>query len=258
MIDTLISAFRVVWLPLFLASCAASGPKTEYYTLNAMAPLASAQEAALNPALADQSHIFQQAEALRKKVVTFGVGPIQLPEYLDSSAVVSRELAKEGVPSARLIVSGRHAWRGNLQEGISRLLVQNLGSLYGVSGIWPLPANSRVAPKFQIRVAFDELAGVRGEKAVLQARWQLLNQKGDRLLLVGNETLSVKLHDDSAQAYVQGVNQSLNDFSVILAERALPILMEQLKAPRVAKKKMPLTSSRLAIPQQPVAPTLRF
>jgi len=192
-VKRVVGYFVVAAVSLFLWSCASSGPQTSYYSLF--------------PSSSDHPQT-----SLQDKTLSFGVGPIVLPEYMDNPAVVSLNTSQQ------IRVSGYHAWGGDLKASMSRVLASNLSRAWQLDNVWSFPWDSRARPHYQLRLVFEKFAGERGGNIELQAKWQLYNQKQKRVVKIGTVSLSHTLVDDSVDTYVAGLNALLNQFSIVLSK----------------------------------------
>jgi uncharacterized lipoprotein YmbA len=124
----------------------------------------------------DQSHLLtavpEPAPTIRFHA-TVGVGPVLLPDYLDRLQVVTR------TPSGELAVSDTQRWAEPLQEGLIRVLDENLSALLGTERIVRFPWPRSLTPEYQ--VALEVLRFESGPDAMLRldARWWLRGGDGD-------------------------------------------------------------------------------
>ncbi len=175
--------------------CSSNGVKNQYYTLH---PL---QDAAATGEVTIQGSV--------------GVGPIELPEALQSQAVVSYGERNE------VLVAGNHLWAGDLKKAMSRVIAANLGRLTGKPDVWSYPWGPRARPDKQIAVELEQLGGQRGSPLVLHARWTLYDQAGRNLLGVERIQLTANPEGSGYDDYVAALNDLVNGFSRKLADSAL-------------------------------------
>lgn len=183
---------------LLTVSCTSSGPATSYYSLFASKSI-------------ERVH-------LNSSEISIGVGPILLPEYLENPAVVS--LSRSQI----VRVSGYHAWAGDLKDAMSRVIAQEVSTALSADKVWAFPWDNRVRPQYQIRIVFEEFSGIRGGQVSLRAKWSLLNQRGDTVLLFATEQFSSNTSSESVDTYVAELNQLLNQFSLRVAEESADYL----------------------------------
>ena len=185
-LSVLFSWMTLVGLALLLPSCS-SGPATNYYSLFPSAALGTKPKA-----LAYDS---------------IGIGPIEVPGYLNNSSIVSR------TTSQRLNVSGVHAWAEPLDDAIIRVIQRNLQIASPDAHVQGFPWDMRNKPKVQLQIEFLEFDGVRGERIKLAADWVLIELEKNQVLTRGREELTVASTDASYSAYVSSLNNLLEQFS---------------------------------------------
>lgn len=125
---------------LCLAACGSS-PPNDYYRLTPMGTPATAGE---RPSL--------------------GVGPVDIPDYLNRSGLVY------SAGGNRLVISEQHRWAEPLDEGIMRVVAVNLARLLNTDNLrlFPWPLND--IPEYTVEVNVLEL-DTEGQNAVLVADW---------------------------------------------------------------------------------------
>ncbi len=180
-----------------LTACSSSGPATSYYSLFPNKEASQTQFPLQHPA----------------STISLGVGPVVLPDYIDYPSVVAL------TSSAKVKVYGYHAWAGDLDESINRVLVENISNHLQLDSVWRFPWDNRVRPKYQLRIVIESFAGIRGQSLDLVLKWTLLNKSADTLLDMGKEKLVMPLADSSVDAYVQTMNEALNQVSTTIAEK---------------------------------------
>lgn len=174
-----------------LAGCASSGPATSFYSFFPSDTIESQGSAGASFSL--------------------GVGPVVLPEYLENPAVVS---LTEG---QRLRVSGYHAWAGSLKEAITRVVAEDLSRAYPSARVDAFPWDNRVRPDFQLRLNFNEFAGIRGGQVTASIGWTLLNQRGDKIIASGKVDRKIATGSSDVEVYVKSLNQLLNSSVELIA-----------------------------------------
>jgi uncharacterized lipoprotein YmbA len=132
----------VLVLVLVLAGCGSS-PRSNYYLLS---PLAAHAPAGQSPAL--------------------GVGPVEIPEYLDRNGLVYLSGAN------RLQVAGSERWAEPLEDGVRRVVGLNLASLLDTENLSYFPWPAAHAPDYAVRVNVLALEAD-DRQATLIAKWLL-------------------------------------------------------------------------------------
>ena len=171
-------------LIVIFVSCSSSGPKTQFYSL-----------------FADKA---PQVHALDNKSLSIGIGPVELPEYIEHPGIVSV------TNSNRVIVSGFNAWAGDLKENISRVLASNLSTAFELDQVWAFPWNNRIKPDYKIRLVFEDFSGLKGGEVNVALRWSLLDQNGKTRLFMRKVHFTSVANSDSYNDYVSALNNALN------------------------------------------------
>ena len=113
--------------------------------------------------------------AARDESLVIGVGPVDIPDYLNRAQIVTR------AGPNRLDVDEFNRWGGSLVSNVAGVIAQNLSVLLGTDDVHVIPANEPLVPRYRVIVSVTRLDGALGEDVVLDARWiitgpQLRNQ----------------------------------------------------------------------------------
>lgn len=186
------SLFILLGMALTAISCS-SVPKEQYYTL-----------------------VADKAQPTLELIQSFnddsiGIGPIVIPNSLENFSVVSIE------NNNQTIISLFHLWAGNLKTNINQVLADNISTALNMDSVWAFPWDNRNRPKFQVRVAFENFMGTRGDSVTLQAKWTLLDDYGRKEIKTGKTIITQTLASESYLDYVQALNLALNQFSLTIA-----------------------------------------
>ena len=178
---------------LALASCADSQP-TRYYTL---AALPAAPDAAL-PAT--------------PRALTVGVGPVTLPPYLDRPQLVTRD------GSNRVVLADIDSWAEPLDGLFSRVLAENLAVLLRTDDVLLLPQRRLIPLDYQVEVDVTRFDVDTSGNAVLDARWWVLDQDGERLLRNGHSTITEPNQTGDHTAAAAALSRALGTMSNEIAQ----------------------------------------
>jgi hypothetical protein len=150
-----------------LAGCAVSDP-TLYYTLGQ-----PGVRAADSPGSASSS----RNSATGTDTVGIGVGPVIVPVYLARSQIVTR------TTSDQLDLAMFHRWAEPLQDGIARVLAEEIGARVPTDRILIYPWRGVVGGslQYQVIVAIVRFDGRPGSDITLDTRWRILGTNGDEL-----------------------------------------------------------------------------
>jgi len=103
--------------------------------------------------------------------LTFALGPIDLPEYLDRTQIVTR------AGGNRLFVDEFNRWGGPLYEEIDRVLTTYLAGGLGSERVYSYP--SRVVADADYRVALEvrRFDGALGDEVTLDVAWSVVDDR---------------------------------------------------------------------------------
>jgi uncharacterized lipoprotein YmbA len=181
--------------------CGTSQP-SHFYLLRAVSP-------ASVPDLSEtkQSHL------------SFGLGPIALPKYLDRPQIVTKTSAHE------VELAEFHKWAEPLSENVSHVLAENLSALLSTDRIEEYPWRSSISVDYQIVVDVLQFDGTKGGESVLVARWSLVGDD-EKTIVTTKKKSSFTQHPTSQEyeALVEAMSQNLMDLSreIVQAIKALP------------------------------------
>lgn len=172
-----------------VAGCGTTGP-TKFFVLNAVAGGETAGSA-----------------ATARPGVAVGVGPVKIPEYLDRLLIVTRS------SESSLQLAEFERWAEPLDKSIPRILTENLSVLLGSDQIATHPWPNALSVEYQVVVEVNRLDGTLGQKALLDSRWTLLADKGKRIVVRKNSTISEPITGASYEGLVQAQSRALAQLS---------------------------------------------
>jgi uncharacterized lipoprotein YmbA len=156
-------------LPLILLGCG-STPASKYYLLSAQA---------------------QQIPSGTSPSV--GVGPIEIPEYLNRHAMVYN---RDG---NRLHIASFERWAEPLDSSILRVIRLNLASTLNTQDVQAFPWNRSSRPEYGIAVTILDL-DANDESAKLIVEWHLSRPQSEETLMRRIDKLQVDLPSGTATA----------------------------------------------------------
>jgi uncharacterized protein len=150
-----------------LASCAVSDP-TQYYTLD---------QTAAGPVESRARASAPGNSRAGAKDVGIGIGPVMMPGYLDRIQIVTRTGADQ------VEISVFHRWAESLEDGIARILAEEIGARVPTDRIVMFPWRGVVAQalQYQVVVAVMRFDGPSGGNITLDTRWRILGRDGNEL-----------------------------------------------------------------------------
>lgn len=105
-----------------------------------------------------------------------GIGPVEIPAYLDRRDVVTRE------GGARVKLAEFESWAEPVKDGLARVLAENLSGLVCARPIAVYPWPTGVNPEYQVTVQAQRFDGALKKDVVLRASWSILNGDGELLV----------------------------------------------------------------------------
>jgi uncharacterized lipoprotein YmbA len=185
-----LGAFLVV-----LGGCAGTSPPVNFYVLSSITESAAAT-----------------APAGNERRIAIGVGPVNLPDYLDRSQIVSRSSPNE------LKVAAFDRWAESLKSSFPRVLTENLSALLNTNQVAVFPWRKAISVEYQVIVDVVQFDTESRGNAVLIARWSILGDGGDKMYMLKRSTFTVSPNTDDYAGLVSAQSQTLAEFSREIAE----------------------------------------
>ncbi|MCX5899923.1 MAG: PqiC family protein [Proteobacteria bacterium] len=169
-----------------LSGCLRSAP-TKFYLLHALE----------NPA----------AQNASTRQIVLGVGPVELPDYLNRPQIAGRVTPNE------LNFSEYSRWAEPLERCVQRVLAENMSLLLGTERIELYPWRPSLPIDYQVRVRITRFDGTAGDAAVLIAYWSICGKDGATGLLERKTVISEKAEGGGVEGIVQAQNRALETLS---------------------------------------------
>jgi uncharacterized lipoprotein YmbA len=148
---------NVGWIFFFtmvlFVSCSTT-PAVRYYTLN---PFSEVQP--------------DVSQAVSGDTLAIGVGPVELPKFLDRPQIVTR------ISQHRVEVSEFHRWAGSFSEDFLRVLAKNISMLLPADRVAAYPWTDRFSPTYRIPLTVEQFDGRLGDHVVLNVTWSVWHQE---------------------------------------------------------------------------------
>ena len=104
--------------------------------------------------------------------IAVGVGPVNLPPYLDRPQIVMRGAGH------KLEMSEFNRWVEPLNDSISRVIIVNLSNMLGSTRIYQIPRRNKTIPlEFRIEIDIARFDGMLDGETLLVARWTLYGRE---------------------------------------------------------------------------------
>ena len=142
---------------MLLSSCH-TGPPTRLYVLTSLTRAESV------------------SQAVELRSVAIGVGPVELPQYVNRPQIVT------GYNAPELQSAASAQWAEPLQDGFTRVLAENLSLLLATDRVTIFPWKSFV-PEYQVVIEVTHFLGQTGGEVSLVALWSILRKNGKDTLV---------------------------------------------------------------------------
>ena len=189
--------FSLGWASFFLVSIivsCSSTPATQFYKLNS---LPSTQQE--NPALPGMD-------------IAIGVGPVELPEFLDRPQIVTRKSQNQ------LEISEFHRWAASFPRDFSRVLAKNISTLLPTDRVALYPWDDTFSPTYQIKLEVEQFDGQLGEQVFLRVIWAVVGQEGANELVVRKTVIEEPVLTNDYEGLVAAKSNALATFSREIVE----------------------------------------
>jgi uncharacterized lipoprotein YmbA len=147
-----------------------------------------------------------------KDDLSIGVGPVELPQYVNRPQIVTRTSRNE------LEVASFARWAEPLEQNYSRVLAENLSVLLSTDRVIVYPWKRTITIDYQVVVEVMRFDGALGGDVSMRARWSLLRDNGEKTLLRRHSNFRRGTEADNYEGLVSAQSQMLADLSSEIAE----------------------------------------
>lgn len=119
-------------------------------------------------------NLLQETDRLteaQSKQVTLGIGPIQLPPYLDRPQMIRRTSAN------KVLIFETHRWEIPLDESISKVIQSDFAKLTPANHFIDFPWYRSTPVKWQLILTINRFDADITGKCILEADWKLLDAR---------------------------------------------------------------------------------
>jgi uncharacterized lipoprotein YmbA len=154
-----------------------------------------------------------------KRDLTIGVGPVTLPPYLDRPQIVTR------ASRVKLDLGEFDQWAASLQDGVVRVLAENLSLLIPTDRVVRHPWSRLTVPDYQVTVEVMQFDAGPGGEVVLAAHWQILTAN-EKELVMRKSHLTAAAGGYEYEAMVTAMGRTLDALSREIAAMLLALARE--------------------------------
>lgn len=189
----------VLCMGLSISGCWSSPRTVNYYLLESIAPVS----------------VPDDGQGLEHVV---GVGPVDLPVYLDRPQMVIGE-----VPG-RLQLAEYHRWGEPLRDSVTRVMAENLAQLLPRSHLLPFPWSRAIVPDCQVEIHVLRFhVGAQG-LSELKANWSLVSHNKVLMLREFRSEIPVEGSGFAERVHAQSLNMAALSREIASSLKDLPRL----------------------------------
>jgi uncharacterized lipoprotein YmbA len=175
-------------------------PKVSYYSLMDMAQVSDVQP-------------FADLHAIK-----IGIGPVEIPDSLKRSQIVTRQSGNE------YNFSEFNRWVGTLEEDLSLVVGNNVGALLKNESVATFPWMTYFKPDYRIIIYVNRLDGSLDSVAVLEAKWSIVDAEGKELFSSGKSAYEQPLENPTYTSLVFAESQLISNLSQDIAKEIVTLV----------------------------------
>jgi uncharacterized lipoprotein YmbA len=206
MTEVPVSRFAAILIVLMvLSGCAGSKP-ANYYVLYSI-----------------QNPVPQVRAAGTEQDLAIGVGPIKIPDYLDRPQMAARS-GGSGLQFAEF-----DKWAEPLEKNLTRVLADNLSILVPTERVSVFPWARAVPVRYQVTVEIVQLEKMPDEKVILDARWNILENDGGKLLVMKRSKFTLPVESAGFEGVASAESRAVEALSRDIAAALGSLDMQPMK-----------------------------
>jgi len=201
MAKVLNSGIGAIFLLSLLSICGCASKSPNYYILNSL-----------------QSGAPSAEKVRAENDLTIGVGPVKIPAYLDRPEMATRSAADS------LQFAEFDKWAEPLERNLTRVIAENLATLLSTDHIGVFPWLNSAQVQYQVTVDITQLERMPDGKVILAARWNILGDQGEKMLVIESSRFSVPIESAGYGALASAESRAVEALSreIAAAIRSLP------------------------------------
>ena len=144
--------------------------------------------------------------------MSVGIGPVELPGYLDRPQIVTRKGERE------LGYAEYDRWAGSLKGNIADVLTEDVSAALAGEGVSVVPWGSRAQYDYQVAVRIDQFEGYPGKSVNLKADWTVISTASGKVVATRRSVIEKDARGTGYAEYVDAMNGALTDLSREISE----------------------------------------
>ena len=135
--------------------------------------------------------------------VSVGIGPLDLPGYLDRPQIVTQ------VSENRISLGEFDIWAESLDDNFIRVLMENLSTLLRSEPVVIFPFKDAFQTDYQVKVDVMRMDGTLGGDAVLTANWAIFREGRTELLVAKRSTYKETVDGETYETLVAAQSRAV-------------------------------------------------
>ncbi len=184
-----LTILSVGFIALLVSGCGSSAP-SRFYTLNSLKPAETVQQPA------------------GEKINTIvRIGPVDIPDYLDRPQIVTRTGQSE------LAIAEFDRWGGSLRNDVSRVLIENLSSIFIAGGVTVVPWKQFAPGAYRVPLTITRLDVTPGGSLYLKAQFSIIDKDGRTVTVIRETSISRPVDGTGYNVVVAAISDALAELS---------------------------------------------
>jgi uncharacterized lipoprotein YmbA len=173
----------------------ASSPPSRFYLLSSMSETGP-----------------EKKPSAEDRCLSIGIGPINIPDYLDQPRIVTRVAPNE------ITLGELDRWAEGFRNNLTRVLAKNLSILLCTKTIAIFPWRGGIPIDYRIEMEVLRLDGNLGGNVSLEAWWMVFSGDGKRMILAKRSSFNEAVGEKDYKSLVLTESQALEKLSREIAE----------------------------------------
>jgi uncharacterized lipoprotein YmbA len=145
--------------------------------------------------------------------VSVSITPVELPDYLDRSQIVTRQ----GIHGLKVAEFDR--WGGSLSQSITTVLVENLSSLLSSNRVFATPWPGPERADYRVAIRILRLDCIPAKQVVLKAQWLILKGPEKHEMASGLSTFTEGVSGEGYETLVDSIAHTVGQLGQEIARK---------------------------------------
>lgn len=173
----------------------------------------------LNPLFTDNGPL-PRNEPVRDVII--GVGPVNIPKYLDRSRLVYKTQDPHMIEIAEFDL-----WAGSLKEDLAVIISENLSTLLNSNNVVIFPWRTAVPVDYHVVIDVVRFEGTPSKTVTLSARWSIFTENGKNLVTISKSEIAKPIAEEGLSHMVAAQSMALAELSRDIAILIIEIVNGQ-------------------------------